>query len=192
MKTSNKGINLIKKFEGCRLEAYKCSSGVWTIGFGHTANVKKGDVITQETAERMLVEDLARYEKSVNNWNSKYNFTQNEFDALVSFTYNCGAGNLKKLLCNGTRTKPLIADRMLLYNKSAGQVLQALSNRRRLERELFLSTEPSSYKEVTDDVITAVIRGNYGNGEVRKVLLAQDGYSFDEVQQAVNNRLNRG
>lgn len=63
MKTSSKGVSLIKQFEGCRLKAYKCPAGVWTIGYGHTAGVKEGDIITQETAESYLRNDLVQYEK---------------------------------------------------------------------------------------------------------------------------------
>lgn len=188
MKTSSNGIALIKKFEGCKLIAYQCPSGVWTIGYGHTKNVKQGDIITQQTADEMLVADLVTYETAVNKWNDTYKFTQNEFDSLVSFTYNCGSGNLKKLLDNGTRTKSVIADKLLLYNKSNGNVLTGLSNRRRLERELFL-TESTSYKDVTDVVVNAVIRGKYGNGETRKIRLAQDGYRYEDVQKAVNAKL---
>ena len=137
MKTSDRGIALIKSFEGCRLTAYLCPSGVWTIGYGHTAGVSKGQVITQEQAESFLKSDLDKYEKYVTATGLVLN--QNQFDALVSFTYNCGNGNLKKLI-NG-RTLPEIADAMLLYNKSNGKVLAGLTRRRQAERELFLTEE---------------------------------------------------
>ena len=134
MKTSNNGLTLVKQFEGCRLTAYKCPAGVWTIGYGHTAGVKQGMTITQEQADNYLKSDLVIYENHVNNLNRSFN--QNEFDALVSFTYNCGAGSLQTLCRNRSNAK--IADALLLYNKGGGKVLQGLVNRRKAEKELFL------------------------------------------------------
>ena len=134
MKTSEKGIALIKSFEGCRLTAYLCPAGVWTIGYGHTAGVTQGQTITQAQADAFLKADLGKYENYVTSTKLKLN--QNQFDALVSFTYNCGAGNLKKLIAN--RTLPEIADAMLLYNKGGGKVLAGLVRRREAERKLFL------------------------------------------------------
>lgn len=135
MKTSDKGITLIKSFEGCVLTAYKCPSGVWTIGYGHTAGVKQGQTITQAQAEEFLKADIVKYENYVNNKGLSLN--QNQFDALVSFTYNCGAGNLTTLVKN--RTLKQIADALLLYNKSNGKVLAGLKKRRQAERALFLT-----------------------------------------------------
>ena len=137
MKTSSKGVSLIKQFEGCRLIAYKCPAGVWTIGYGHTAGVKEGDKITQETAEAYLRNDLAKYEKAVENYNGIYHFNQNQFDALVSFTYNCGVGNLKNLTQSGKRTLTQISTKLPLYNKAGGVVLRGLQRRRAAEKELF-------------------------------------------------------
>jgi GH24 family phage-related lysozyme (muramidase) len=142
MKTSKNGINLIKQFEGCRLTAYKCPAGVWTIGYGHTAGVKQGQKITQQQADTYLAQDLTVYEKHVNDL--KLNLNQNQFDALVSFCYNCGAGNLRTLVRN--RTLPQIADALLLYNKGAGVVLAGLVRRRKAERELFLGGVPQNNK----------------------------------------------
>ena len=126
---------MIKQFEGCRLTAYLCPAGVWTIGYGHTAGVKKGQVITQEQADNFLKDDLEKYEKYVISTGLSLN--QNQFDALVSFTYNCGQGNLKKLIKG--RTLAEIADAMLLYNKGGGKVLAGLVKRRKAEQQLFLS-----------------------------------------------------
>lgn len=134
MKTSSNGRALIKSFEGCHLTAYKCPSGVWTIGYGHTAGVKEGQTITQEQANTYLLLDLAKYERHVAATGLVLN--QNQFDALVSFTYNCGNGNLKTLIKN--RTLDQIAEALLLYNKSNGKVLAGLVRRRQAERELFL------------------------------------------------------
>lgn len=142
MEASQNALNLIKKFEGCRLTAYKCPAGVWTIGVGHTAGVYQGMKITQTEADKLLKNDLKIYEKHVNNL--KRNFNQNEFDALVSFTFNCGVGSLQTLCKN--RTNAQIADALLLYNKGGGKVLQGLVNRRKAERELFLkqvNTDPN-------------------------------------------------
>lgn len=136
MKTSNKGMELIKRFEGCRLAAYKCPAGVWTIGYGHTASVYQGQVISQETAETLLRSDLLKYEQFVTN-NVNLELNQGQFDALVSFTYNCGLGNLKSLIKN--RNQQQIANALLLYNKAAGKVLAGLTRRRQEERSLFLS-----------------------------------------------------
>lgn len=137
MKTSSKGVSLIKSFEGCRLKAYKCPAGVWSIGYGHTAGVKDGDRITQEQADDYLRNDLVKYEKAVLNYDSIYHFNQNQFDALVSFTYNCGVGNLKNLTQSGKRTLAQISGKILLYNKAGGVVLRGLQRRRAAEKELF-------------------------------------------------------
>lgn len=137
MKTSSKGVSLIKQFEGCRLKAYKCPAGVWTIGYGHTAGVKAGDIITQETAESYLRNDLVRYEKYVMHYDGIYHFNQNQFDALVSFTYNCGTGNLKNLTQSGKRTIAQISEKLLLYNKVGGVTLLGLQRRRTAEKVLF-------------------------------------------------------
>lgn len=136
MKTSRNGINLIKQFEGCRLDAYKCPAGVWTIGYGHTAGVKQGDKISAAQAEAYLRADLEKYEKKVDKY-SKYCWNQNEFDTLVSFAYNLGS--IDQLTANGTRSRAVIAEKILLYNKAGGKVLAGLTKRREAERELFLT-----------------------------------------------------
>lgn len=138
MKTSQNGIDLIKSFEGCRLTSYKClpSEKYYTIGYGHYgSDVKLGMKITQAQAEEYLKKDLEKFENNVNKF-SKYNWTQNEFDALVSFAYNIGS--IDQLTANGTRSKSVIADKMLLYVNSGGVKYQGLVNRRKKERDLFL------------------------------------------------------
>lgn len=135
MKISQNGIDLIKKHEGVRLEAYLCPSNVWTIGYGHVIGVVEGMTITQQQAEDFLREDLERYERYVSE-NVPFYMTQSMFDALVSFAYNCGAGNLKTLIKD--RTADQVADAILLYNKGGGQVLQGLVKRRKDERALFI------------------------------------------------------
>lgn len=119
IKTSKKGIELIKQFEGVRLTSYQDGGGVWTIGYGHTGKVdgefiSKGMKITQEKADQLLKDDLTRFEKHVNSFNQKYKFTQNEFDALVSFAFNLGSIN--QLTANGTRTKQEISRKIVEYS----------------------------------------------------------------------------
>lgn len=138
---SDAGICLIKQFEGCRLEAYRCAAGVPTIGYGHTSGVAMGTKITQEEADRYLREDLKSFEHAVNCALTRP-VSQNQFDALVSFTYNLGAGALKgstllKLL-NAGNIKGA-ADEFPKWNKAAGKVLEGLTKRRMKERQLFLS-----------------------------------------------------
>jgi len=138
MKTSLNGLSLIKQFEGCRLQAYKAvpTEQCYTIGYGHYgSDVMPGMTITQEQADAYLAQDITKYEKSVNATGLKLN--QHQFDALVSFTYNCGSGNLKKLVTG--RDLQQIADAMLSYNKSGGQVLAGLTRRRQAEHDLFVS-----------------------------------------------------
>lgn len=137
MKISNAGLDIIKKYEGCRLEAYKCPAGVWTIGYGHTKGVKRGMKITQAKADSYLKSDCKSSEKAVNKYMKKYNFNQNQFDALVSFTFNCGAGNLKTLLNDGKRTIDEISKKIPAYNKASGVVLSGLTKRRNSEKALF-------------------------------------------------------
>lgn len=156
MNTGNEGIKLIKNYEGCRLTAYQCSAGVWTIGWGHTGKVDgkavcKGMKITQEKADALLVSDLVVYENHVNALKRKFN--QNEFDAMVSFTYNCGQGSLQTLCKN--RSSKQIAEALLKYNKAGGKELAGLTKRRKAERELFLKpVEKGSLDKLPCDVKT--------------------------------------
>ena len=138
MKTSQRGIKLIKQFEGVRLTAYKCPAGVYTIGYGHTRGVQRGMKITEEEASAFLASDLLNSEKAVERYDSAYHWNQNEFDALVSFTFNCGAANLRSLLRNGRRNRSQIAETLPLYRKAGGKVLKGLERRRAAEKALFL------------------------------------------------------
>lgn len=146
MQTSEKGIALIKEFEGCKLTAYQDSVGVWTIGYGWTQPVdgkpiRAGMTIKQETAERLLKTGLVSYESDVSRL-VKVGLTQGKFDALVSFTYNLGARSLS----TSTLLRKLnagdyagAADEFLRWNKAGGKVLNGLTRRREAERALFLS-----------------------------------------------------
>lgn len=138
MRTSQRGIDLIKQFEGLRLTAYKCPAGVYTIGYGHTRGVKRGMKITEEEASAFLTADLRNSENAVERYDSIYHWDQNEFDALVSFTFNCGATNLRALLRNGLRNRLQIAATLPLYRKAGGKVLKGLERRRAAEKALFL------------------------------------------------------
>lgn len=136
MRISENGLNLIKSFEGCRLTAYKCPAGVWTIGWGHTGGVKPGQKITQAEADQMLVSDMAAYERKVDKY-AAYHWNQNEFDALTSFAYN--VGSIDQLTANGTRNRTVIAAKILQYDKGGGKTLPGLTKRREAERKLFLA-----------------------------------------------------
>lgn len=143
--TSERGVNLIKSFEGLRLKAYPdpgTGGAPWTIGYGSTGpNVKKGTVITESVAEGMLRHDLKKFEDVVNK-NVHVQLTQGQFDALVSFTYNCGPGNfLKSSLLRDVNAGKFddAADEFAKWNRAAGRVLPGLTRRRAAEADLFRS-----------------------------------------------------
>lgn len=147
MTLSSEGLKLIKSFEGCRLAAYQDPAGIWTIGYGHTRNVKKGQVITQLQADEFLQEDIAWAVAAVNS--TGMDMTQGEFDGLVSFTFNCGTKNLNKLVSG--RTMDQIKEKILLYNKSGGTVLTGLMRRRRAELQLMTGAAPDVAAELRKD-----------------------------------------
>ena len=138
MKTSQVGINLITQFEGCKLVAYKAvpTEKYLTIGYGHYgSDVTPNMTITKSQAELFLKNDLVKFEQKVNKYMPQYNFTQNEYDAMVSFAYNIGS--IDQLTANGTRTMQQIANKIREYNKAGGKVLQGLVKRRQAEYDLF-------------------------------------------------------
>jgi lysozyme len=140
MRTSQSGIDLIKSCEGLRLTAYQDSVGVWTIGYGATRAVVAGMSITLDQAERMLQNDISRFEPSIDAL-VKVALNQHQWDALMSFVYNLGAGNLAsstllKLLNAGDYAGA--ADQFLRWNKAGGNVLSGLTARRSTERQMFL------------------------------------------------------
>lgn len=141
MRTSQDGIDLIKRFESCRLNSYQDSRGIWTIGWGHTKDVTEGMTITQEEADAFLAADLEEFEGYVNHYVT-VPLRQNQFDALVSFCYNLGPGTLKRSdllsFVNASRFQQA-ADAFLEYVHADGQVLPGLVRRRRAERGLFLA-----------------------------------------------------
>lgn len=174
MKISENGLNLIISFEGFCPKATKAvkTERYYTIGYGHYGkDVEENQSITKEQALKLLKKDIKRFETKVMKYNDCYNFTQNEFDALVSFAYN--VGNIDQLTAKGTRSKKEIADAMLLYVKSGGNVLNGLRKRRNGERELFLKCSTSNfypkYNGASKDIdivlssigVESVFYGNY-------------------------------
>lgn len=143
MKTNPAGIALIKQFEGVKLEAYTCPAGIWTIGYGHTGpEVHKGQVITQAEADRILVADLAKFEKGIGAFIGTAHTTENQFAAMVALAFNIGVGAFGKssvLRHHNQGNTELAAESFLLWNKAGGAVLPGLNRRRKAERELYLS-----------------------------------------------------
>lgn len=143
MLISRNGIELIKRFEGCKLTAYKCPAGVLTIGYGHTGDdVTEGLTISQEDANDLLFDDVLCFENGVNNLVKGLDLSQGMFDALVCFAYNVGLTNLKKstllkLLKDGKVLEA--SEEFVKWNKSNGKVLDGLTKRRAAEADLFLS-----------------------------------------------------
>ena len=145
MDISEKGIDFIKSFEGCRTEAYQCAAGVWTIGYGHTRDVKEGDKLSsEEAADALLIEDLKEYTGYVNYYMNHgvigfSPLTQNQFDALTSFCFNRGPGRLRELATG--RNAEEVAEGLLSYVLVKGEVNAGLKRRRESERELFLTVD---------------------------------------------------
>ena len=143
MQTSQEGLSLIKKFEGCELEAYRCAASVLTIGYGSTKDVKEGDSITQEEADALLLHEMNEYEGYVKD-SVTVDLDQNQFDALVSWVFNLGPSNLKastmlKVLNNKEFEE--VPSQIKRWNKAGGKVLQGLIRRREAEALLFEGKE---------------------------------------------------
>jgi lysozyme len=153
MTTSNQGKDLIKAFEGLRLDAYRCPAGVPTIGWGHTKGVKMGQHITAAQAEDLLVEDIAPIEHLLNAL--RINFRQEQFDALVSWIFNLGEGKFKgstmyQRIVGNARDEE-ITDQMVKWIYSDGRPLPGLMKRRVAEANLFIGYE--RYKVNKDKII---------------------------------------
>tara|TARA_R100000544_G_scaffold34211_1_gene20923 strand:- start:14 stop:457 length:444 start_codon:yes stop_codon:yes gene_type:complete len=143
MNISQEGLGLIKKFEGCELEAYVCAAGVWTIGYGSTKGVKEGDKISQEEADKLLLHEMDEYEGYITD-NVTVDLKQNQFDSLVSWVFNLGPTNLKA----STMLKVLnlgnfegVPEQMKRWNKANGKTLDGLIRRREAEALLFEGKE---------------------------------------------------
>ncbi len=140
MKPSKKCIDLVKKFEGCYLKAYKCPAKVWTIGYGHTGDVTDGMKITQEQADILLANDMTEFSIKVSNLFKK-DIQQCQFDAFVSFSFNVGIGAFSKsTLLKKFRAGDIegAAKEFARWNKGGGKVLKGLVRRRAEEAKLFL------------------------------------------------------
>ena len=192
-KISDKCLNLVKEFEGCKLTAYYDEVDKITIGYGITnddrditgKSIHKGMKISKATAEKWLREALTKkYLPLVLKYDKQYNFNQNEIDALVSFAYNIGS--IKQLTANGTRSRATIAAKMLQYNKAGGKVYNGLTRRRKAERTLFLTKVKETKKKSNETIAKEVIAGKWGSGETRKKKLKAAGYDYNAVQKIVN------
>lgn len=163
---SENGINLIKKWEGLYLKSYYDCVGVITIGWGITnadksitgTSIHKGMTISRETAERWLRDSLnKKYLPKVLKYDDKYNFNQNQLDALVSFAYNIGS--IDQLTANGTRSIATIAKKILEYNKAGGRYVKGLADRRKDEYNLFI--KPCSSTSSTNTITSASTKNHY-------------------------------
>ena len=151
--------------------------------------------ITEEKAEEMLVQDCQKAIKNVNSFMSKYNFNQNQFDALVSFAFN--VGSINQLTASGTRTLEQISSKIPADNKSGGRVIGGLVRRRAKEKELFdtptsttASTKTSTtVKKSNEEIAKEVVAGKWGNGNARKTALTKAGYDYKTIQSLVNKLL---
>lgn len=140
---TKEGIELIKSFEGCRLEAYKCQAGVWTIGYGHTQGVYEGKKITEEEAERLLASDLAKFEMAVRNilGASANGMRENKIDALVSLAFNVGLkafqnSTLCRLVKADSEDKA-IAKEFAKWVYAGGVKSKGLIRRRKAEADMY-------------------------------------------------------
>ena len=143
MKISAEGKALIKKFEGCKLDSYRCSANVATIGYGHTKDVIDGDSCTQDEAGQMLADDLAEFEGYVDKLVT-VDLEQNQFDALVAWTFNLGPTNLKSsslLVALNEGKKSEVPAQMKRWNKAGGKTLDGLIRRREAESLLWEGKE---------------------------------------------------
>lgn len=181
---TNKCIKLVKKFEGLYKKAYRDEVGVWTIGYGITnadksitgVTIKAGLVISEKIADNWLERSLnSKYLQKVMKYDKKYNWNQNEIDALISFAYNIGS--IDGLTANGTRSRATIAAKILEYNKAGGKVYRGLTRRRKAERKLFLTavkkkaTKKKTYATVNTkkDPLTIRSAANAKSKELGKI-----------------------
>jgi lysozyme len=140
MQASEKGLALIRQFEGLRLSAYRCSAGTATIGYGTTAGVKMGQTITREEAEKRLRADVQRFADHIAAL-VQVPLNQNQTDALISFVYNVGPSAFAKSTMLKLINRGLLEDaanQFLRWNRQGVEVLAGLTRRRMAERDLFL------------------------------------------------------
>jgi len=167
-------LDIIKKWEGLRLEGYICPAGVPTIGYGHTGpNVSVGMKITQADADALLASDVERFAKAVDN-QIKVPLTNNQRCALISFTFNVGVGalldsTLRKRLNNGENPQKVAMEELPRWNKGGGEILEGLVRRRRDELDLFLSGTKPVTKDVSftpDKPFNFIVTPNIKYGEL--------------------------
>lgn len=194
VKVSSKCISLVKKFEGLYTKAYRDPVGIWTIGYGITnadysitkVKIKAGLVISAKTADNWLEKSLnKKYLPKVMKYDDKYEWTQNEIDALVSFCYNIG--NIDTLTDNGSRTKAQIAEKILAYNKAGGKVYRGLTRRRKAEHDLFINktyavvstkTDPLTMRKAAATSSTSIAKISKGT----KVEVIKKGTSWTKIK----------
>lgn len=193
MKVSKKGIDLIKEYEGCYLKAYQDSVGVWTIGYGITnadrsitgKTIKRGLTISKETAEKWLEESLdKKYLPLVMKYNKKYNWNQNELDAMVSFCYN--VGSINGLTANGTRSKAVIANKMLEYAKDINAGGWDASDMRTFVNTRVYDAFPTTWKSILKKVKINASAGNQST----EILVSEDYVylpSYTELSNSQNS-----
>ena len=134
-------LALVVHFEGFSETAYQDVVNVWTIGYGHTHNVQPHDTITKQTARNLLSQELVEFRGEVIQHANKcgYEFNENQIDALTSFTFNLGYGNLRQLTAKCTRSIDTIGEKIMLYNKAGGKAYKGLTRRRAQEQALYES-----------------------------------------------------
>ena len=197
-KASDKCIEMIKSFEGLVLKSYKASSNEdsYTIGYGHYGVQNPNMVIDEEIANRLLEEDLCKCYEHLERYDAIYKFTDNEYDAMVSFCFNLGS--ITQLTNNGQRSKWEIANAMLKYVTDGVNRLEGLVKRREIEHNLFVNgvyPNDSPVEKINTNVniidenttcgqlVDMILNGEMGNGEMRKEKL------YDIIQGMVNSRL---
>lgn len=130
------GIELIKKYEGCELTAYKCPAGIWTIGYGTTKNVVEGQEIDEKEAKRLLMEDILEVANTLYKLTSSYNLSNNQFNAFLSFFYNLGFKNDQSNRFRKGESIDIIVSKIPLYVNAGGKPLNGLIKRRKEEYNL--------------------------------------------------------
>lgn len=141
MRISDRGLEIIKEFEGFRARAYMCPAGVWTIGYGHTRGVKAGDVVTEQQATELLRNDAKEAEEVVTDL-VKVELSQWQFDALVSLVYNIGSGNfcnstIRRLINEGCDDEDRLRHAWCMWKRAGSRTLSGLIRRREKEFKLF-------------------------------------------------------
>jgi GH24 family phage-related lysozyme (muramidase) len=187
MKTNKAGLDLIKRFEGCRLKAYHLTGEKYnTIGWGHYGpDVTDGMMITQEQADKMLEQDLVKFEKYVEKY-CTIPLTPNRNAALVSYTYNRGPGGMKQLAQNCSSVAGY-SEGLVKYWGSATRYKKALVNRRKAEKAVFdLDANIGGGGKSVEELALEVLDGVWGSGQTRRANLTAAGYNYAMVQARVN------